>query len=132
ISQLPIAGSTNSQLPRLPWSLGSWTREEVRSWEFYSRSVATAEVDITFAVFPPDAPLPRVAADLAVLDQGAVHVRLHVQLAFLTALRTDHVEFIHVLASLSALSRRGPERLGNDEPDKTECGASLVRLASRT
>jgi hypothetical protein len=59
------------------------------------RAIATANVDITFALLPPDVHLPRVAADLAVLHQRPVNVWLDVHLTLLAAIGTNDSKFIH-------------------------------------
>jgi hypothetical protein len=49
---------------------------------------------MALSVLPPDLDSPRVAADLAVLDQGALNIGLEVDVPVLAAVRALNGEFI--------------------------------------
>jgi hypothetical protein len=53
-------------------------------------------VHVSLAVFGKDANAPRIATDLAILDEFTAHVRLEVELDLFSAVRTRHEEtFFH-------------------------------------
>ena len=51
------------------------------------RAVGTFDVDVTIAATPGHPHPPGIAADFAILDEAALHIRLHVNLHLLAAIR---------------------------------------------
>ncbi len=65
------------------------------------RPVRSLDVHPPFTLVVLDVQAPRVAADLAILDQGASNVRLDVDLNLLAAVRTGDQElFVHLQTSI--------------------------------
>ena len=61
--------------------------------------VASSHFDVSLLARPDDPHAPRIAAHLAVLDEGAVDIRLEIDLHFFAAVRTCHIElFAHLIA----------------------------------
>jgi hypothetical protein len=58
------------------------------------RAVSAFHVDPSLVAGARHADAPRIAADLAVLDEAAFDVRLEVDLDLFTAVRTGHQELI--------------------------------------
>src|SRR5262245_56900752 len=56
------------------------------------RSIGPPDIDRTVLAAPTDSHTPRIAADLAVLHEGAANVRLDIDLDLLATERTDHRE----------------------------------------
>ena len=62
------------------------------------RAVGASDLDVARIVVVTDADPPRVAADLAVLDERAMDERIDVDFDFFAAIRTDDGEsLVHVI-----------------------------------
>ena len=61
------------------------------------RVVRARDFDIALAVFVRDPDTPRIATDFAVLDEGAAHVGLDVDLDLFSAVRAhDQRRIVHI------------------------------------